>query len=83
MALRPPRFPCFQYRAVFIFDRLPLKKDGVRTEDEALAAQIDAGLEADYRSVGYRPVRVPVLSIEKRTDFVLEYIRSGKTFSVA
>lgn len=73
----------FQYHAVFIFDRLPLKKDGVRTEDEALAAKIDAALEADYRSVGYRPVRVPVLSIEKRADFVLEYLRSGKTFSVA
>jgi predicted ATPase len=73
----------FEYRAVFIFDRLPLVKDDVRTEDNELAAKIDAMLESDYRSVGYRPIRVPVLSIEKRADFVLEYMRSGKTFSVA
>ena len=61
----------FQYRAVFIFDRLPIVKDDVRTEDEALANKIDKMLEADYNSVGYNPIRVPVLPIEKRADFIL------------
>jgi predicted ATPase len=61
----------FQYRAVFIFDRLPVVKDDVRTEDEAMANKIDQMLEADYRAVGYQPIRVPVLPIEQRADFVL------------
>ena len=64
----------FQYRAAFIFDRLPVVKDDVRTEDEALADKIDRMLEFDYRSVGYEPIRVPVLSVKERADFILKYI---------
>ena len=64
----------FQYRAVFIFDRLPVVKDEVRTEDEKLANKIDRMLEEDYRSIGYTPIRVPVMPIEERADFVLENI---------
>ncbi len=73
----------FHYRAVFLFDRLPIVKDDVRMEDEALADKIDKMLEADYRSVGYAPVRVPVISVKKRADFILECLDSVKTFSVA
>jgi len=62
----------FQYRAVFLFDRLPVVKDDVRTEDDALADKIDRMLEADYRSVGYVPLRVSVMSIEQRADFILK-----------
>lgn len=62
----------FRYRAVFIFDRLPVIRDGVRSEDEAAAMQIDVMLEADYRSLGYVPVRVPVMPIAARTDFILK-----------
>jgi predicted ATPase len=73
----------FQYRAVFLFDRLPLRKDNVRTEDDALADKIDGMLEEDYRSVGYAPVRVPVMPVEKRADFILKFLDSVKTFSIA
>ncbi len=66
----------FRYRAVFIFDRLPVVKDDVRTEDAALAEKIDKMLEEDYRAVGYDPVRVPVMPIAARTDFVLEKCRA-------
>ncbi|MBI3441431.1 MAG: ATP-binding protein, partial [Proteobacteria bacterium] len=62
----------FQYCAVFIFDRLPLVKDDVRTEDGKLADQIDKNLEADYKSVGYTPVRVPVMPVTARADFILK-----------
>lgn len=64
----------FHYRAVFIFDRLPVIKDNVRIEDEALADKIDKMIEADYRSAGYTPVRVPVMSVPARADFVLERV---------
>jgi predicted ATPase len=61
----------FHYAAVFIFDRLPLVKDGVRAEDEAAAQKIDAMLRADYQSLGYDPVSVPVMPIAQRSDFIL------------
>ncbi len=64
----------FRYKAVFIFDRLPVVKDDVRTEDSALADKIDKMLEEDYRTVGYAPIRVPVVPIEERADFVLAHI---------
>lgn len=64
----------FQYRAVFLFDRLPIVKDDVRTEDEALADKIDKMLEDDYKSVGYAPIRVPVMPITARADFILTHL---------
>lgn len=64
----------FKYRAVFIFNRLPLVKDDVRSEDEALADKIDGMLEEDYKSLGYAPVRVPVISVEARADFILSLL---------
>lgn len=62
----------FRYRAVFIFERLPLEKDGVRLEDDALATRIDRELEEDYRALGYDPIRVPVMPIADRADFILK-----------
>ena len=64
----------FQYHAVFIFDRLPVVKDAVRTEDDGLADKIDKMLEEDYKSVGYAPVRVPVLPVAARADFILKQL---------
>lgn len=64
----------FKYRAVFLFDRLPIVKDAVRTEDDALAGKIDKMLEEDYRALGYTPVRVPVMPIVERADFILRHL---------
>jgi len=64
----------FSYKAVFIFDRLPLVQDGVRSETEAVANQLDKMLEDDYLALGYQPVRVPVLPISKRADFILKHL---------
>jgi predicted ATPase len=60
-----------RYVAVFVFDRLPVVQDGMRTEDEATAARLDRDLESDYKALGYDPVRVPVMPIEARADFVI------------
>jgi len=65
----------FLYDAVFLFDRLPVVNDGVRIEDEVLASEIDQMLMRDYRSLGYDPVRVPVMPIAKRTDFILNFLQ--------
>lgn len=62
----------FRYAAVFVFDRLPLVKDGIRAEDESLAQKIDEMLRADYKSLGYDPIAVPVMPIAQRSDFILQ-----------
>ncbi|TVQ84225.1 MAG: ATPase [Micavibrio sp.] len=64
----------FKYGTVFLFDRLPLVKDGVRAESEEVADLLDKTLEEDYKAVGYQPVRVPVLTIEERADFILQHL---------
>lgn len=68
----------FQYRAVFIFDRLPIVKDNVRTEDDTQADKIDKMLEEDYKSVGYAPIRVPVVPIKERAEFILRHLEELK-----
>jgi len=65
----------YRYEAVFIFDRLPLVKDGVRAEDEAVAQKIDGMLRADYAALGYTPVSVPVVPVAARTDMILQHLR--------
>lgn len=68
----------FRYRAVFILDRLPVKKDGVRTETDEQAEALDRMIEEDYKALGYAPVRVPVLPIPERADFILARLEAEK-----
>jgi predicted ATPase len=65
---------CFRHRyaSVFVLDRLPIQGDGLRPEDEALAAFLDEWIARDYSALGYRVMRVPVLPPEERIAFVLE-----------
>ena len=66
----------FRYGSVFVFDRLPLQGDHARTEDEKTANFLDVWLERDYRALGYDVVRVPVMPIENRVQFVLKRLQS-------
>jgi predicted ATPase len=65
---------CFQHRyaSVFILDPLPFQGNGVRDDDAAKAGYLDEWLARDYSALGYRVVRVPVLSPQERLAFVLE-----------
>ncbi len=65
---------CFRHRyaSVFVLDRLPIQRDGLRPEEEALAAFEDEWIARDYTALGYSAVRVPVLSPDERLAFVLE-----------
>ena len=67
---------CFNYiyKTVFMFERLSLVKDGVRTECEDTAAYIDEWLPKDYSSVGYTVVNVPIMSIKQRAEYILKRI---------
>lgn len=66
-----PECTLYSYTSVFILDRLPLLKDGVRTEDDAASDFIDEWLYRDYRALGYNVLRVSVMSVRERFDFVL------------
>jgi predicted ATPase len=65
---------CFHHRyaSVTILDPLPFHKNGVRDYDSSGVDYLDEWLARDYIALGYRLVRVPVLSPQKRLDFVLE-----------
>jgi len=60
-----------KYKKVFIFDLLPLEKSNFRNEDDAIAKKIEGLTEAAYKELGLEIVRVPVMSVEKRVEFVL------------
>ncbi len=64
----------FQYRAVFLFERLPLVKDDVRTETDAQAAALEQAIINDYEGLGYSLTRVPVMPIAARADFILQQL---------
>ena len=67
---------CFHHRyaSIFMLDRCPYQKEGVRTGDDARADLLDEWLNRDYCALGYSVVRVPVLSPIDRLTFVLERI---------
>jgi predicted ATPase len=51
---------------------LPLQLDGARVEDDTYTVVLEEWLERDYSALGYRVVRVPVLSPQDRLEYVLE-----------
>jgi predicted ATPase len=60
-----------RYRRVFLFERLDFVKDPVRSETAKSAAAIERLIASAYGELGYAIVRVPVLPIPARTEFVL------------
>jgi len=64
----------FRYKEIFLFERIRFKTDAVRSEDDRVAAELDRLLEAAYRRLGYRPLRVPLLPVKDRIQFILQYL---------
>ena len=61
-----------RYRKIFLFDRLRIKHDEVRNENEEDSILIDRLIEETYKTLGYEIMRVPVLPVGRRTDFIFE-----------
>jgi predicted ATPase len=62
------------YRKIFVLDLISkenLIADGARSETWEDAQKLDLLLEKTYSQLGYDVVRVPVLPLEERADFVL------------
>jgi predicted ATPase len=62
----------FHYQHVFLFERLPYHTEGVRIDDDSIAEYLDKQIEDEYRNLGYDVIRVPVISVEDRVQFILE-----------
>ena len=62
------------YKTMFLFERLPYKKDYARTEDENSLKKLEELLEQAYNENGTPVVRVPRLGIKKRLQFILKHI---------
>lgn len=60
-----------QYASVFILDRFPVQLDEARIEDEQTSDFVDQWLERDYRTLGYRVARVPILPVDERVEYIL------------
>lgn len=65
----------FRYYRVFLFDRLPLESDGVRSESEDKATFLDSQLEVVYSRLGYEVERIPVASVKDRVKMILASIK--------
>jgi len=61
-----------RYQNVFLFERLRFLADPVRSENEKTALRLGRLIEESYQSLGYDLIQVPLLSVEERTEFVLE-----------
>lgn len=65
------------YKKVFILDLIGegnFKQDGARSEDWQDAVVIDQLLEKAYIDLGYELIRVPVMSLSERVEYILSRI---------
>ena len=46
----------------------------MRSEDEHIARRLHGLIAESYRMLGYEIIRVPVMPIPRRADFVLDHI---------
>jgi len=63
-----------RYAQIFLLDRLPIKIDNVRNENDLAAAELEFQLEADYKLLGYEIIRVPIMPIAQRVQFILKFV---------
>jgi predicted ATPase len=60
-----------RYSRVFLFERVEFMKDSVRAEDAETAARIERLIAEAYTDLDYTIIRVPVMPVARRADFVL------------
>jgi len=65
----------FHYRSIFLFDRLIFETDAVRSENDRIAVRLEKLLEDSYKMIGYPIIRVPLMSVSARVDYLLSKIQ--------
>lgn len=66
-----------RYKSIFLFERLAFEKDAVRSESCETAGRLEALLVEGYSRLGYTLVRVPVMPVARRADFILAHVCAG------
>ena len=62
-----------RYHKIFFLEQLPFKADGLRIEsDEKEAKELHEEVLDFYQRMGYKPVSVPVMSVDERVNFILK-----------
>lgn len=68
------------YKAVFVLDMLDsFEQDYARTEDYDFAKNLSELLVKAYEKAGLTLVRVPIMPIKQRTQFILDSIKKYET----
>lgn len=65
----------YHYKKIFLFERFRFKRDKVRIEDEIIAEKLDRLLWESYQLLKYDVIRVPVLPVAERTEYILSRIQ--------
>ena len=60
------------YKKVFLLDLVDFKNDEARNETPEEARQIDQLIEEGYRAYDFDIIRVPVMPVEERVDFIVK-----------
>ena len=69
------------YTTIFLLDQLPhYQTDGERKEDEQRARRLHAIIHDTYKQLGYPLVKVPLMPVSQRADFVLQMAGLAKIF---
>ncbi len=63
-----------KYKKAFLMEQLPFKNDHIRSENEEKAQILSTAIYKVYSDLGYNITRVPIMSINKRLDFIKESI---------
>ncbi|MFA5855833.1 MAG: ATP-binding protein [Candidatus Pacearchaeota archaeon] len=73
-------FDCSKrYDDIFVLDRLNFEKNHVRIEkDNDEAEKIHQLIIEYYKINGYNPIFVPLMKVEERAYFILNYLKGGE-----
>jgi len=63
-----------KYERVFLLEQVPFENDYGRIEGEKIANDLSELLYESYSDLGYDVIKVPVMPIDKRTEFILRKI---------
>ena len=62
------------YEIIFLLDFVPYIKDEIRKENQEEALVIHNMLYEFYDSLGYRIIRVPLMSIKERVEYIKRFV---------
>lgn len=65
----------YEYDKIFLLDRFPFESDSERIEaSESEAEKIQNELLNVYSEFGYTPIKVPIMPIKERAEFILKHV---------